>query len=60
MNVISNNYDLGNDDLGAPGRERVHTDNSLEIKYYDKPTNNGLDKIAFSFTGDAGCEFDKG
>jgi len=60
MNVISNNYGLGNDDLGVPGRERVHTDNSLEIKYFDKPTSKGLDKMALSFTGDAGCEFGNG
>ena len=60
MNIISNNYGLGNDDLGVPGRERVHTDNSLEIKYYDKPTSNGIDKMAFSFTGDVGCEFGNG
>jgi hypothetical protein len=60
MNVISNNYGLGNDDLGVPGRERAHTDNSLEIKYYDKPTKPGIDKMAFSFTGDLGCEFGNG
>ncbi len=60
MNVISNNYGLGNDDLGVPGRERAHTDNSLEIKYYDKPRSNGIDKMAFSFTGDVGCEFGNG
>jgi len=60
MNVISNNYGLGNDDLGVPGRERAHTDNSLEIKYYDKPTSPVLDKMAFSFTGDLGCEFGNG
>jgi hypothetical protein len=62
MNIISNNYGLGNDDLGVPGRERVHTDNSLEIKYYDKPkmVGPGLDKMAFSFTGDMGCEFGNG
>jgi hypothetical protein len=59
MNVISNNYGLGNDDLGVHGRERVHTDNSLEIKYYDKP-KKFLDKMAFSFTGDLGCEFGNG
>jgi Putative beta-barrel porin-2, OmpL-like. bbp2 len=56
MNVISNNYGLGHDDLYIPNRGRLHTDNSLEIKYYDKP-ENFLDKMAFSFTGDMGCEF---
>ncbi len=60
MNVISNNYGLGNDDLGVPGRERVHTDNSVEIKYFDKPASKGLDKMAFSITGDLGCEFGTG
>jgi hypothetical protein len=33
-----------------------HTDNSLLIKYYDRP-EKFLDKMAFSFTGDLGCEF---
>jgi hypothetical protein len=37
MNIISNNYGLGHDDLYIPNRARIHTDNSVEIKYYDKP-----------------------
>jgi hypothetical protein len=57
MNIISNNYGLGHDDFGIPNRGRLHTDNSLEIKYFDKPTATGIDKMAFSFTGDLGCEF---
>jgi Putative beta-barrel porin-2, OmpL-like. bbp2 len=56
VNVISNNYGLGHDDLYIPNRGRVHTDDSIEIKYYDRP-ENVLDKMAFSFTGDVGCEF---
>jgi hypothetical protein len=56
MNVISNNYGLGHDDLYAPNRQRIHTDDSIEIKYFDKPENR-LDKMAFSLTGDMGCEF---
>ena len=59
LNIISNNYGLGHDDLYTPHRSRIHTDNSIEIKYYDKP-GNGLDKMAFSFTGDLGCEFGGG
>ena len=59
MNIISNNYGLGHDDLYIPNRGRIHTDNSIEIKYYDKPGNR-LDKMAFSFTGDMGCEFGGG
>ena len=57
MNIVSNNYGLGHDDLYITNRGRIHTDNSLEIKYYDHPTQPGLDKMAFSFTGDMGCEF---
>jgi hypothetical protein len=60
LNIISNNYGLGNDDLFVPGRARIHTDNSQEIKYYDRPTNRGLDKMAASFTEDFGCEYGNG
>ena len=56
VNIISNEYGLGHDDLYTPNRSRIHTDNSVEIKYYDKPGKT-LDKMAFTFTGDLGCEF---
>jgi len=54
MSLLSNNY-YGHDWLGIPGRWRVHTDNSLEVKYYDNPKGT-FDKGAFSITADAGCE----
>lgn len=57
LNVIANQYGVGNDNVGLPNRGRYHTDNSVEIKYYDKPAQgNGIDKMAFTFTGDLGCE----
>ena len=59
MNIVSNNYGLGHDDLFVPGRGRIHTDDSIEVKYYDRPLKP-LDKMAFSFTGDLGCEFGGG
>jgi hypothetical protein len=59
INVISNNYGLGQDDLFVPGRKRIHTDDSIEVKYFDRPDST-LDKMAFSFTGDLGCEFGGG
>ncbi|MGA2131506.1 MAG: TonB-dependent receptor [Bryobacteraceae bacterium] len=59
LNIISNNYGLGHDDLYIPNRARIHTDNSIEIKFYDKPEKT-LDKMALSFTGDLGCEFGGG
>jgi hypothetical protein len=56
-NIISNNYGLGHDDLYTPNRGRIHTDNSVEFKYYDKPKAKFWDKSAISITADAGCEF---
>ena len=67
--LVSNNYGLGEDDAleqqgqltGGTGatRSRVHTDDSIELKYYDKPQNL-LDKMAFTVTGDMGCEYGGG
>jgi hypothetical protein len=59
LNIISNNYGLGHDDLYLPNRGRIHTDDSVEVKYYDHPERL-YDKGAFSFTGDLGCEFGNG
>jgi len=55
VSIILNNYGLGTDTLGVPNRTRFHTDDSIEVKYYDNP-GRFLDKAAFSFTGDLGCE----
>ena len=52
--VLSNNY-YGKDTMLNPDRRRWHTDNSLLIKYFDRPTAF-LDKAAFTLTVDAGCE----
>ena len=52
---ISNNYVLGADAPGNQKRTRRHTDNSLEVKYYDRP-GVFLDKMAFTLTGDLGDE----
>jgi hypothetical protein len=59
ISIISNNYGIGRDTIGAPHRTRWHTDDSIEVKYYDRPANF-LDKMAFSFTGDLGCESGSG
>jgi len=55
LSVLGNQYALGEDALNTPGRVRYHTDDSIEIKYYDHP-ENFLSKAAFSLTGDMGCE----
>ena len=59
INIISNNYGLGEDDLFIKGRSRIHTDNSVEVKYYYNPERT-LDKMAFTVTGDLGCEYGSG
>ena len=59
LSFVFNNYGMGTDTLGVPGRSRIHTDDSVQVKYYDNPENL-LDKAAFSLTGDAGCEYGGG
>ena len=55
LSVLGNQYALGEDALNTPGRVRYHTDDSIEVKYYDNK-ERFLDKAAFSLTGDMGCE----
>ena len=60
LSLVFNNYGMGEDTLGSGngqfGRSRIHTDDSIEVKYYDRP-QKFLDKMAFSVTGDLGCEY---
>ena len=58
FSLVANNY-WGRDTLGNPGRNRLHTDDSIQVKYFDKPANS-MDKAAFTFTFDAGCEYGGG
>ncbi|MGA8761342.1 MAG: outer membrane beta-barrel protein [Candidatus Sulfotelmatobacter sp.] len=55
LSILGNQYALGEDALNIPGRVRYHTDDSIEVKYYDHP-DRMLSKAAFSLTGDLGCE----
>ena len=38
LSIVANNY-WGKDALGNPDRKRVHTDDSIQVKYYDQPDN---------------------
>jgi len=58
VSIVANNY-WGTDTLGVPDRKRIHTDDSLQVKYYDDRART-LDKAAFSLTIDAGCEYGGG
>jgi hypothetical protein len=55
FSILSNGY-VGWDTQDDPGRLRFHSDNSVEIKYFDDPKSDFLDKMAFSLTGDIGGE----
>jgi Putative beta-barrel porin-2, OmpL-like. bbp2/Carboxypeptidase regulatory-like domain len=57
---VGNQYGFGEDNLGLPHTQRIHTDDSVEVRYFNKPENTGLDKMAFSFTADAGCQYGGG
>ena len=54
-----NDYGLGEDDAGFPGRSRVHADYSMQWKMYDNP-KAFFDKFAWTLTGDLGCEYGGG
>jgi hypothetical protein len=58
VSVVLNNY-TGKDVLGNPDRSRFHTDDSLTVKYYDRPDAT-VSKAAFSLTADFGCEWGGG
>jgi hypothetical protein len=60
LSLVSNNYGNGTDTLGNPNRVRLHTDDSIEVRYYNNPENTGISKMAFSVTGDLGCEYGGG
>jgi Putative beta-barrel porin-2, OmpL-like. bbp2 len=55
VSVLGNQY-YGTDALGIPDRKRVHTDDSVQWKYYDRAESTGITKAAMTFTFDAGCE----
>ncbi|MGA3081798.1 MAG: outer membrane beta-barrel protein, partial [Terracidiphilus sp.] len=59
LDVVWNDYGMGEDDAGYPGRSRIHADYSVQYKAYDRPAKF-LDKIAYTVTGDLGCEYGGG
>jgi len=54
VDYVSNFY-YGKDDQGAPGRYRVHSDDSYELRYFNRK-RGFVTKAAFSVTGDIGFE----
>jgi hypothetical protein len=60
LKLVFNNYGNGTDTLGNPNRVRLHTDDSVEVRYFNDPESKGISKMAFSATGDLGCEYGGG
>jgi hypothetical protein len=58
--LVANQYGYGQDNLGLPNTQRIHTDDSIEVREFNRPNSNGLSKIAFSLTIDAGCQYGGG
>jgi Putative beta-barrel porin-2, OmpL-like. bbp2 len=55
IKLLTNNY-YGTDAAGIPQRKRVHSDNSFLLRYYNNTVSSGINKAAFSLTGDIGFE----
>ncbi|MBS1535020.1 MAG: porin [Bacteroidetes bacterium] len=55
VKLLTNDY-FGTDAAGLPNRKRFHSDNSLQVRYFNQPKNKGLSKAAFSVTADVGFE----
>ncbi|MBS7787732.1 porin [Flavobacterium sp. CYK-55] len=55
VKLLTNDY-FGTDAAGLPNRKRFHSDNSLQVRYFNQPNSKGLSKAAFSITADVGFE----
>jgi hypothetical protein len=55
VKLLTNDY-YGTDTGGVPDRKRVHSDNSLLVRYYTRPESKGISQMAFSLTMDVGYE----
>lgn len=55
VKLLTNDY-YGADAAGLPNRKRFHSDNSLLVRYLNRPKSKGISKMAFSLTADLGFE----
>jgi hypothetical protein len=53
--ILTNNY-YGTDAAGISDRKRFHSDNSVLVRYFNRPLSKTLNKAAFSLTADWGFE----
>ena len=55
LKMLTNNY-YGTDAAGIPDRKRFHSDNSILVRYFNRPESKNISRMAFSLTGDFGFE----
>lgn len=55
IKLLTNDY-YGADAALIPARKRFHSDNSILIRYFNKPKSKWISRMAFSLTGDIGFE----
>jgi len=60
LSLVFNNYGMGTDTLFNPAVSRIHTDDSVNLRYFHNAENTGISTMAFSLTGDLGCEYGGG
>jgi hypothetical protein len=60
LKLVFNQYGYGEDNVGLPHTQRVHTDDSIEVREFNAPGSTGISKAAFSLTLDAGCQYGGG
>lgn len=53
--LLTNDY-YGTDAGGLSHRNRFHSDNSVLLRYFNRPQSRGISRMAFSLTGDLGFE----
>jgi hypothetical protein len=53
--ILTNDY-VGTDAPGISNRIRVHSDNSMLYRYYNRSKSEGISQMAFSLTADLGFE----
>jgi hypothetical protein len=59
VKILTNDY-YGTDAQDLPFRHRFHSDNSLLVRYLNRPKSKGISKMAFSLTIDFGSEVGQG
>ncbi len=55
LKLLTNNY-YGTYAAGLKDRKRFHSDNSILVRYFNRPESKKISRMAFSLTGDFGFE----